>query len=183
MTESNVRKDFVMPIAVLTIICLVMGGLLAFTNNVTAPIIDKAEKAAAQEARLEVLPQGASFERMDIDPEDLPSSVTDVYKATNGAGYVVQLAGDGYGGKKTLKIVVGVDEDGFITDTKVMSNNETPGLGSRVAEPDFKDQFNGLDESGLDGIVTISGATISSNHYIDTVRDALEAVEIAKGAE
>ena len=74
-------------------------------------------------------------------------------------------------------------ENGFITDTKVMSHSETPGLGSKVTEPDFKDQFNGLDESGLDGIVTISGATISSNHYIDTVRDALAAVEIAKEAE
>ena len=28
MTESNVRKDFVMPVAVLTIICLVMAVLL-----------------------------------------------------------------------------------------------------------------------------------------------------------
>ncbi len=183
MTESNVRKDFVMPVAVLTIICLVMASLLAFTNGVTAPIIEKAEKQAAQQARLEVLPQAANFERVDIDPEKLPSSVTDVYKATNDTGYAVSVDGDGYGGKKTLKMIVGVDENGFITDTKVMSHSETPGLGSKVTEPDFKDQFNGLDESGLDGIVTISGATISSNHYIDTVRDALAAVEIAKEAE
>lgn len=183
MTESNVRKDFVMPIAVLTIICLVMAVLLALTNNVTAPIIEEAEKAAAAEARAEVMPQADGFEPVDVAAEDLPGSVIDVYKATNGAGYVVQLAGDGYGGKKTLKVIVGVDADGFITDTKVMSHSETPGLGSRVAEADFNDQFNGLDESGLDGIVTISGATISSNHYIDTVKDALAAVETAKGAE
>ena len=183
MNESNVRKDFVMPIAVLTIICLVMAALLSFTNGVTAPIIEKAEKKAAEQARLEVLPQAATFERVDIDPEDLPSSVTDVYKAINGAGYAVSLDGDGYGGKKTLKMIVGVDADGFITDTKVMRHSETPGLGSKVTESDFHDQFNGLDEAGLDGVVTISGATISSNHYIDTVRDALTAVEIAKEAE
>ena len=183
MTDSNVRKDYVMPIAVLTIICLVMSLLLAFTNNATAPIIEKAEKAAAEEARAEVLPQAEGFEEVSVDPEELPGSVIDIYRATNGAGYAVQLAGDGYGGKKTLKMIVGVDSDGFITDTKVMSHSETPGLGSRVTEPDFNDQFNGLDGPGLESIVTISGATISSNHYIDTVQDALSAVETAKGAE
>ena len=127
MSETNIRKEFVMPIAVLTIICLVMAALLAFTNGVTDPIIKKAEQQAAQQARLEVLPQAANFERVDIDPAELPSSVTDVYKATNDTGYAVSLDGDGYGGKKTLKMIVGVDENGFITDTKVMSHSETPG--------------------------------------------------------
>ena len=91
MSETNIRKEFVMPIAVLTIICLVMAALLAFTNGVTDPIIKKAEQQAAQQARLEVLPQAANFERVDIDPAELPSSVTDVYKATNDTGYAKEF--------------------------------------------------------------------------------------------
>ena len=53
--KSNVTADFVLPIVVLVLICAVMSGLLAVTNNVTAPIIDEAERAANEAARKEVM--------------------------------------------------------------------------------------------------------------------------------
>ena len=63
--NNNIVKDFVMPIAVLTIICLVITAALAFTEQATTPIIAAAEKAAADAARMEVLPTADGFEQVD----------------------------------------------------------------------------------------------------------------------
>lgn len=177
MSRSNAKNDFVMPIAVLTIICLIASAILVATNNATAPVIAKAEAAAAAEARAEVLPEADGFEEVEIS--GAPDTVTGVYKANNGCGYVVQIVGDGYGGKGTLSVIVGIDSDGKITASKVMAQNETPGLGTKIMEEPFNGQFVGKDSSMSD-IQTISGATISSNHYIDALNDAFAAYEIAK---
>ena len=84
---------------------------------------------------------------------------------------------DGYGGKDTLNIICSIDADGNIVDTKTLSHSETAGLGSKVTEDGFKDQFMGLDSSEIESIDRISGATISSNHYLDGVRAAFDVYE------
>ncbi len=172
------KNGMIKPVVVLTLICLVLSAVLVETNSVTAPIIEASELAAAEAARAEVLPEADSFTEVE---GTYGEKVVGVYKADNDAGYVVQILEDGYGGKKTLSVMVGIDNDGLIVATKVLANSETPGLGSRVAEDEFRSQFAGKDSS-LDGIITISGATISSNHFIDAVNDAFEALEIAKEA-
>ena len=128
--KSNVMTDFVAPIAVLVIICVVMSALLALTNSATAPIIAEAERKANEEARLEVLPDADSF--LQVEQAGLPDAVKEVYQAENGVGYTFSLTTQGYGGKNTLKMAVGIDMDGKITGVKVLSHKETPGLGSKV---------------------------------------------------
>ena len=44
----------------------------------------------------------------------LPETVTEVYKSTNDVGYVFMLTCDGYGGKDTMNLICGIDNDGFI---------------------------------------------------------------------
>ena len=174
--KSNAANDFVKPILVLALICLVMSATLALINSVTRPIIEDTEAQIAEAARMEVLPEADGFKEMDIDiPED--SSVTAVYEATNGAGYVFMVTEDGYGGKDTLNIICSIDADGKIVYTKTLSHSETAGLGSKVTEDGFKDQFMGLDSSEIESIDRISGATISSNHYLDGVRAAFDVYE------
>ena len=60
-------------------------------------------------------------------------------------------------------------------------SDETPGLGSRVAEEPFTSQFAGIaiDDVRLDGeIDAITGSTISSTAVVEAVRNtALEKVE------
>ena len=175
---KNVGQDFVKPILVLTLICLVISAALAFTNEKTAPIIAEAERVKAEQARIEVLPEADSFTLMELT--GLPSTVTEVYKADNGAGYVFMLTTKGYGG--AIKLICGIDKDGKITDTNTLSQSETKGLGTRITQPEFRSQFNGKDAS-LEGVATISGATISSRPYINAIKDAFTAFEIAKEAE
>lgn len=178
--KSNVMTDFVSPIAVLVIICAVMSMLLAFTNQVTAPIIAEAEAEAEREAQMEVLPQADSF--LQIEQAGLPESITKVCSANNGAGYVFSLTAQGYGGKGTLKMTVGIDMDGKITGVKVLSHKETAGLGSKItSDADFYGQFPGLDAAGAAGADTISGATFSSNYYKAAIADAFTAFEQVKG--
>ena len=170
--KNTVKADFVQPIAVLTAICLITSLLLAAINFVTKPIIDATEQAIAEAARAEVLPAADGFTKLDAElPEG--SFVTEVYRANNGAGYVFMITCNGYGGKNTMNLICGVDSEGRIVETKTLSHKETAGLGSKVTEDEFKGQFVGKD--GLDGIDTISGATFSSNYYIDGIRSALEA--------
>lgn len=179
--KSNVTTDFVLPIVVLVLICAVMSGLLAVTNNITAPIIDEAERRAAEEARIEVLPAADGFERMEAT--GLPDGVTEVYKAANGAGYTFSITAQGYGGKGTLKMTVGIDADGRITGTKILSQEETPGLGSKIETDAFQGQFPGQDAgyvSDIKNIDTISGATRSSNFFRLALTYAFEAYDLVK---
>ncbi len=179
--KSSVFTDFVAPIGVLTIICLVMAALLAFTNSATAPIIAATETRAAEEARMEVMPAADSFEQITVD--GLPDSVKEVYRAANGSGYVFSITATGYGGKNTLKLTVGIDMDGKLTGTKVLSHAETVGLGAKIETADFRDQFLGKDEdyvSSIDNIDTISGATRSSNFYRLALVDAFTAYDLVK---
>lgn len=179
-TKSNAMTDFVAPIAVLVIICVVMSALLALTNSATAPIIAEAERKANEEARLEVLPSADSFEKVEAD--GLPAAVKEVYKAANGAGYTFSLTTQGYGGKNTLKMAVGIDGEGKITGVKVLSHSETAGLGSKItSDENFYGQFPGLDAAGAANADTISGATFSSNYYKAAIADAFTAFEQVKG--
>ena len=178
--KSNVVTDFVAPIVVLVLICAVMSGLLAATNSVTAPIIDEAERAANEAARLEVLSNADTFEQ--VEAQGLPDTVKEVYKAANGAGYTFSITAQGYGGKNTLKMAVGVDTDGKITGTKVLSHKETVGLGSKITtDQRFIGDFLGKGASEIDGIDRISGATFSSNYDKAAIKDALAAFELVKG--
>ena len=85
---------------------------------------------------------------------------------------------------------------GFI---KILSQNETPGLGSKIIEveqdetiwsalsqekkeeaavpkPWFQEQFRGENIDSLDQIETITGATISSTGVIDSIREKAEII-------
>lgn len=176
-TKSSVVSDFVLPIGVLLLICIVASALLAYTNSVTAPIIAASEEEAARQARIAVLPEADGFEELQVD--GLPETVTGVYEATNGVGYVFMLTADGYGGRDTLSITCGIDSEGKITDTQVLSHEETVGLGSKITGDDFRSQFVGKDAS-LEGVDIISGATFSSNYYINAIRDAFTAYDLVK---
>ncbi|MEL7609335.1 MAG: FMN-binding protein [Bacillota bacterium] len=173
---SGAKKDFMMPVVVLTVICLVISAALAFTNNLTKPIIDAGASERADAVRLAVMPQADTFEKLDAS--GLPSSVTEAYQAKNGAGYVFTLVAKGYGGDMT--ILCGIDADGLITACKTLSHSETAGLGSKTAEDEYRNQYAGKD-SGLAGVSAISGATISSKAYESAIKDAFAAFESIRG--
>ncbi|MDR0905357.1 MAG: FMN-binding protein [Oscillospiraceae bacterium] len=177
------KKDFVIPIAVLLIICIVITGALAATNQLTEPIIAEAAAVRSDKAMQELDYSLKDFSELDL--AGLPESVVSAFSAHNdmGVNYVFTVSADGYGGKGSLIIMVAVNPDGNVIATKTLANGDTKGLGSRVSEPDFEGQFDhkplsAADVADIDGI---TGATISSNAYRGAVLTALEAYEIITG--
>ncbi len=176
--KSSVKADFVMPIVVLMLICLVMSGLLAGTNFITEPIITAGDAQRAEQARIDALPAADGFEKLSFTaPEG--STVTEVYEATNGAGYVFMVSTTGYGAKGSLQIICSIDADGKIVNTATLAHDETPGLGTKVTEDAFRSQFPGVDSS-MSGVDTISGATISSSAYVNAIADVFAVYESIK---
>ncbi len=172
-------KEIVSPIAVLTCICLVVTAMLAYINLVTSPIIKAADEKAAAEARAEVLSEADSFTLMDV--KNLPEEVTEVYKASNGAGYVFMLSVKGYGGD--MKLICGIKSDGSIEKSKTLSHSETSGLGSKTADEPYRSQYVGKTADTLDKVDAISGATISSTAYKKAIQSAFDAYAMVKEAK
>lgn len=173
------KEGFAAPVIVLTVICLVVAGLLAYVNSITAPVIAEAAALAAEEAKKEVLPEADSFTDIDLTLyEGIPETVESAAEADNGAGMVFILSGPGYGGQ--MEIIVGIGSDGTVTGTKVLEHSETAGLGARITGEKFRDQFIGESE-GLANVELISGSTISSKAFVGLVNDAFTAFDVISG--
>jgi electron transport complex protein RnfG len=176
--KMDVKKEIVMPIVVLTAVCIVVSLLLAVTNSYTAPVIEEAAKQREDAVRIEILPDADSFE--PVEDGKFPDTVKSVYRAENGAGFVFTLEVEGYGGK--IGVIMGIDSEGHISDAKVLSHTETAGLGSKLSEPEYTDQYKGKGKD-LENIEAISGATVSSRAFESAVKGAFEVFESLEGGK
>ncbi len=89
----------------------------------------------------------------------------------------------GYGGDVWL--MVGFDTAGIVTDIAVLDHKETPGLGTKMSSPQFKDQFKGVNPGEFnlkvekDGgdVDALTGATISSRAFGQAIELAFETMK------
>ena len=165
-------KGSIKSIIVLVGICTVMTVLLALVNGLTAPIIKENENAAANAALLEVMPDGKSFESMDISAYELPATVIEVYKAENG-GFVFKLNATGF--NPNMIIMCGVDETLTITGAVCLSSQETWGK-----EATFGEMLIG---KNIDTVVDVesSATSMTIKGYKSAVKDAINAAIILSG--
>ena len=175
MKKNSTWNDLLKPVVVLTVICIVVSAALAAVNGVTAPIIAEAAAKAADAARIELLPEADGFEKIEVEVD----GVTEMYKATNDVGYVISAQGNGYGGNGSVKLMIAYDNEGNITNIKVIDcAAETPGIGDKiVSEAWFMEQFLGLNGEAKKGenVDTITGTTISSGAALDAINAAYKA--------
>ena len=166
-------KKHLTSIISLTVICAVVAALLAVTNTITAPIIEKNAGAAANEALLVVMPDGGDFTAVDMTQYTFPASVLEAYTASNGGG-VFKVTATGYG--PDMIIMCGVDAGGVVTGAVCLSSNETLGI-----EKTFGETAKGATVDTIEGLATISGATMTTGAYRDAVKDALNSAVILGG--
>lgn len=164
------KKDFIAPILVLTLICLAVSGALVVGNTITQPMIAKASLERAEKARKEIIPSADGFVPLDV--KDLPKTITEVYRTTNHTGFIFMIATPGYGGDITL--ICGIDLSGRILKSVTLAHSETKGLGTLVF--DKENEYEGKDQN-LEGIDAVTGATITSVAYQKGIRDAFEAFD------
>ncbi len=168
-------KKSIQNIAVLVCICAAVSILLAFTNAITAPLIAKNEAEKANDALLNVMPDGNKFTKIDITAYTLPATVKEAYRAENG-GYVIQLQTTGY--SSGFVIMCGILPDGTVSGAVCLSSTETLGY-----EKTFGDNFKGKNSEGVDAVDTISGATKTTGAYRAAIKDALNTAIILGGGD
>ncbi len=174
---NEVWRDRLMPVGILCAICMVAALLLSLTNQLTAPIIEANTLSAEQSNMRLLIPQADDFVNIELTG-DSATMINAAYKATTGedtAGYIVTVASKGYGGD--VPIIVAFDAEGTLTAIAIGDNSETPGIGDRIYEEDFIEQFIGLTtvlaDTDYDGI---SGATYSSGAVYESVNKALTVI-------
>ncbi len=168
----------------LLFISIGMSAALGFVYTLTKEPIEKANKMKEVRAITDVLPE------FDNDPTVNIKSVEglDYYTATKNeeiVGYAVKSYTDkGFSGHFTM--MVGFKPDGTIHNITVLDHKETPGLGTKMKEPKFKDQFPGKNPESFklkvkkDGgpVDAITAATISSRAFCDGVQRAYDGYKV-----
>ena len=172
-------KEIIRLTVVLTCVCMVAGLALSFVNAAT-------KDARAYQDRLEllnalnmVLPEHDNEPDKDIvDIDGTNYFLSKKADTINGVAFKTSTE-KGYSG--LIEIIVGVQTDGKIIAIGILSQKETPGLGSKIAQDWFKDQYKGKTLDGANWAVKkdggdfdqISGATISPRAVTGAVKDGL----------
>lgn len=154
--------------------------MLSVVNLFTRDIIVERQRIAGQVAR-EALLSGSFTEMTDfVIPESEAKAVTAVYRAEQDGtvvGYCFDVTAKGY---NEITMIVGINTDLTVTGVKILSQTETPGIGSKAMDENgaFLPQFKGLSARNLDSVTAVSGATVSSVGVQSGVRSALNVCSL-----
>ena len=174
-------KNKIMPTVVLVAICVAAALLLSVINYFTADIIKEREQGAKFDALYEVLPdaEGKNFDPLTID-DSYPRAISSGYSSD--AGFVFEAKGSGLQGD--IVVMVGVDPDGKIVGTKIISESETPSYGNKVYPlvEGLDGKYAGVDATTFSEYI-VSGATYASKGFAQAIDAALKAYVVAKGGE
>ncbi|MBR1560032.1 MAG: RnfABCDGE type electron transport complex subunit G [Clostridia bacterium] len=201
VTAKTLFQHIPRPVIVLTAITLIAGIALSGVYSMTKDTIEAAHSLANAASFRAVVPDAETFEASDAVAQAVADLQGQVYGTSFGrayineaytgydadgnvAGYVVRAtSSDGFDGD--VSMAVGFDPDGVVNGIDFTELNETPGMGMRVADPEFKDQFNGkavtqftLGKSGTstsdDMIDSVSGASTTSGAVVNAVNAAID---------
>ncbi len=180
---------------------LVTAGVLAGTYQLTREQIVEAERQAAAAALLEIIPEDRHDNDLLTDTLPVPDDALEtlglrqseaIHRARQDgrveAVIIPAVAPDGYSGD--IRMIVGVNRNGSIAGVRVLTHNETPGLGDKVdlKKSDWVLSFAGqalgappVDDWRVkkDGGVfdQFTGATITPRAVVHQVRRVLEFVD------
>lgn len=185
-------NEGVAPVIILCVICLLSTALLAFTNELTMEKREANKAAAIMASKKGIFPEAAQFEDLQI-----PANLIEIFSMANVAkneagevlGYLVQTSAKGYGGK--VNALVGFDKDYKVKGIDFPDQQETAGLGAKIAEPAFQSQFPGksmaesfsLGDGSGNTVDAISGATISSTAVVNALNLSVENLQALLGGK
>lgn len=165
--------------------------LLAITFVPTQAQLKVLQEEQEKQALMAVLPAATDFEKvygdqLDADGEPVVLYFRGVDSSGNVVGYAFRDTQPGAQG--LVEILGGVTADySTVTGMEVMSHGETPGLGAKITESAFKDQFVNLPVADLSlsssggKVDAISGATISSVTVVNALHDGIDNVRAEEG--
>ena len=181
---NNIAKMFLN----LVVIGVLSGVILSGVHGVADPMIKANKERELKEAIFVVLPGAKDFKVLEktVGQEKLI-----VYKGIdeNGTPVGVAFKADGGGFQGNIGLMVGLETSYLkLRAIEVLEQLETPGLGDRIREEAFKDQFKGLEVKPRveyikyrkpekpNQIQAITGATISSEAVVKNINNAIAKV-------
>ena len=181
-------RDLVKMVVVLLLICTFSGVALSYVHQVTEEPRQYSYVKFVQEPSMKEVLSGYENDpikdRIQLtvgeDERGKPINMIVLPAKKDGKTFAVAYGASAMGHIDVIEVMVGFKADGEVIGVSIMRNIETPGLGSRIAEPEFTEQFVGIDletnklspEGGK--IDAISGATNSSIGVIQAVAVALQ---------
>lgn len=173
----------------LTVLGLLSGTILAVVYNVANPLILANKEKALKEAIFTVLPGSESY--VELTREVKKGEPFSVYFGFDSegepTGAAFQADGNGFSGNVGVMVGLG-PEYAKLRGIEILEQIETPGLGDRIEDPEFKEQFRGVEVSPdityikfvkpekPNQIQAITGATISSKTVVDNINNAVDIV-------
>ena len=198
------KKSIVYPVVFMFALALLLTLALAFLNEVTAPVVEFNQDIELKKKILnvfDILPSDADATTIDkvfkdnVVSEDYDGKNLYIYKSGEEAlAYAVPINGPGLWG--SISGYIGVTDDMTkTTGLEFIKQDETPGLGGRITEDAYKNQFRGLDISNYTdknivinrpasggNIDAISGATQTSTFGVNMINEDLDEF-IKKGVK
>lgn len=172
----------------LTLIAVVSSACLGFVYELTKKPIELAALNKKLDAIKQVVPEFSNNpdEEMFMLPTGEGDSL-EIYPARKDdvvVGYAVNThTSNGFSGN--ISLMAGFKPDGTIIDISVLEQKETPGLGTKMTEPEFKDQFKSKNPADFElkvskdggSVDAITAATISSRAFCDAVQRAYNTLQ------
>jgi len=179
------RESTAYTIVFVFVVSFLFVFLLSATNEFTVDLVRSNQETARQRAVLAAMgipvtdPEevAGAYRQVADDPEaGLYASVVDGHTV-----YALQFTGAGVWGQISGVLAVSSDFR-QVVGLEIVDDNETPGLGGRINEPGFKDQFRGVvvgdDRLTIGGpgslVDGITGATGTSNAMESILNELLE---------
>jgi electron transport complex protein RnfG len=169
-------------VLILTLFACISGGVLSLVYIISDPLIEANMLEEQNKAIFRVVPDAKNY-------EEKTKSGVQYFECTDADGRVVGIAlpakGNGYQG--VISLMVGLTPDLHqIEGLAVLEQVETPGLGGRISEKSFQDQFKGINTEPAVGYVknmapekdtdiqAITGATISSRSVVAIINKNIQ---------
>ena len=182
--EKNSTKNLVLT---LTIIGIISALILTFVYEWTTPYIQANQAEQQKQAINEVLPGVDEVKEVEKDAKTFYEGYN---SEGNRIGIAYQTSGGGYNGP--IEIMVGVNLDqNEIYRFSVLTHEETPGLGARITEAEFKSNFENKSfgdykvvktpPSEENEVQAVAGATISSESATRIIEGAVNTITEAYG--
>lgn len=161
----------------LTLVCLSCSAILAGAYALTKDAADQAAIAKTNATIAKVLPE---FTVNAVEGQISFEGTDYTYYSVEGVGYAILSTTVGFGGP--LQVMVGITNEGIIHNSEVISHAETPGLGAKCVEANWRAQFKDwnpaektltVKKDGGD-VDAITASTITSRAYALALSNALK---------
>ncbi|UKM65236.1 RnfABCDGE type electron transport complex subunit G [Flavobacteriaceae bacterium GSB9] len=181
---SKKESTFLNMTVSLLLITLISGFALGFVNDLTIEPKAKAKLEKKINAIKQVLPEFNNNPVKDLKKVKLETATDsiEVYPAYNNEEFVgaavTGFSEKGFSG--LVKIMVGFKPDGSIRNIAVLEQKETPGLGTKMKDESFLQQFRNKNPNTFNIMVkkdggevdALTGATISSRAFTEAAHMA-----------